>query len=242
MIKINKITQDELNTISQIERDCKKLHIFTPPKVTLTLGVFNKTGEQVIEQTQLSKTWNRNAYNYLCGHLMGINMNCAGTTFGAGLMPLKSYAGTTRQGNFHSRIAYGNQDGALATTASVTYMGIVVGTGTAAESFEGYVLTTPITHGTSAGTLKHVAQTAATVAYVSATKTFTATHRRSFDDDGGGDITVNEVAWYLRLNYDGSGNSVDYFMVSRDLLAAPVAVANTQRLTVDYTFSITFPA
>jgi hypothetical protein len=242
LIRINEITQDELATLKRIDEDCHRMHTLAPPKVFLDLNVFNPDGEHVLEYKRLSKTWVRNAYNILATNLMGIASTTGGTTFGAGKMPCKDTGGTARHDadyNFRSFINSGGVSVSYYATAGTVTRGIIVGTGTGAESFEDYVIGTLVAHGTGSGQMSYQAQAAASGAYDAGTRVFTTVHRRSFDNSSGGTINVSETALYYTLCTVSGGFN---FLMSRDLLAAPVAVANGQRLTVDYTFTLTYPA
>jgi hypothetical protein len=241
LITINEITQDELSTLKRIDEDCHRMHTLAPPKVFLDLNVFNPDGEHVLEYKRLSKTWNRNAYNILAMNIMGCAGSTGGTTFGAGKMPCKDTAGTVRQDTYAIGGVYQTAASFYYNTGANANFGILVGTGTGAEDFEGYVIGTKINHGTGSGQLSYQAQAAPTSSYDAGTKVFTLVHRRSFDNGSGNTIAVSETSLVFFLYFAGSLGQA-YFTMSRDLLASAVNVTNGQRLTVDYTFTLTYPA
>jgi hypothetical protein len=247
LITINEITQDELDTLKRIDTNCHRMHTFAPPKVFIDLNVFNSDGEHVLEYKKLSKTWVRNAYNVLAMQTMGLPSNINGTTFEAGKLTCKSVSGSLYYSTKPSWIGNGgwgsNDVGGYGSTSGAgnTTMGIVVGTGNSAESFEDYKLGTLIAHGTGAGQLSYQAMGGATPTYNAGTKVFTAVHMRYIDNNSGNTITVKETGFIYGLAY-GDYPYRNYFLMSRDLLASPVDVATGQRLAVTYTFSITYPS
>jgi hypothetical protein len=248
LIRINEITQEELDILQCIDTDCLKMHVLVPPKVFLDLNVYNSNGQHILEYKRLSKTWVRNAYNVLTMQLMGLPANINGTSaYEAGKLMCKSTAGSLRGGT--AWIGNGGWESSGSTIGNLDIagdntLGIVVGTGDGAESFEGYALQTIIAHGTGAGQLSYQAMANAVPSYNAGTKVFTAVHRRSFVNNSGNTITVKETGFIYGLAYTASGSfpTWDKFLMSRDLLASPVNVTNGATLTVDYTFTLTYPA
>jgi len=183
-------------------------------------------GELVLDYDMRSKSWVRNAHNILLVTYASIDL---GTTYEAGATYIKrSDAGLLWcDGNIPN-----NPVGLI---GNANY-GIVVGTGTSAESFEGYNLATPVSHGTTSGKLSYAAQNATILSYDAGTKTWTATFVRIFNNNSGGSITITETAMFYLQSTDR------YFMFCRDLLGSSVEVADTAQLTVTYTMTYTFPA
>ena len=124
--------------------------------------------------------------------------------------------------------------------AAITLYGILVGSGTSAESFEDYVLQTLIAEGTGAGQLNYVATDVPTKSYVAGTKTWTITWIRYMNNNSGGDVSVNEVALVTRGEIAGLSNV--RWAMSRDKLGATVTIPNTGQLKVTYSLSLTFPS
>ena len=115
-----------------------------------------------------------------------------------------------------------------AGTTTSTY-GILVGTGTSAESINDTALQTQVAHGASAGQLQYGAMTYAAPSTTATTTTFRCT--RVFTNASGGTVTVQEIGLVSREQ----SNS---FLLIRDLTGA-VAVNNGQQLTVNYDFTTT---
>ena len=236
---INEITDRELQLLKELDADCRALHLMPPVKAFLTLETFNPDGSKDTDYRRLSRTWTRNAYNYLCMAVMGIPLSAGGASFGAGKIPMKDTGGTTRTSATEILYPHGDLPAAFIGTAGLVTKGIIVGIGTGAEDFEGYALGTPVAHGTGSGQLSYGAQSNAIVTYDAGTKVLTAVHSRYMDNNSGGTISVAETAWYFQLS--ASGNPY-YFMLTRDLLGSAVDMLATQRLTVSYTMTMTFPA
>lgn len=107
--------------------------------------------------------------------------------------------------------------------------GIIVGTGAVAVDIDDYVLGTPIAHGVAPTQLQYGAVAFGAPASDATTSQFTIT--RDFANGSGGDITVNEIAVYVK----GKENTTDrYFMTIRDIIGGGILVPNGQTLTVNY--------
>ena len=176
-----------------------------------------------------SRTWTRNYWNALFASVCGIPLVV--TNFGAGYISMKQVS---------SAVA-----AALANTINLDPLspvnnatrGIIPGRGAGAESFEGYTLTTPITHGAGANQLGFRAQAATGQNYNAGTKLFTATLQRLFDNTSGNTIAITETAIIVYPPSMGL-----YFVTCRDLLAVSVDVLNNGVLTITYIITLTFPA
>lgn len=117
--------------------------------------------------------------------------------------------------------------------ATVTTHGIRAGTGTAAVTINDYALQTPIAEGSGAGQLSHGVTAISAQATVGSSREFTVA--RSFTNNSGASITVNEVALYVR--FIDTLNASYYAMIERSLLT--FTVANGASATVTYTISVT---
>ena len=167
----------------------------------------------------LSHSWTRNAqmlWNRLADPADEI------TNFGEGYFTVKSTSG-------YAGSVYRNECNWTGTVNNHTY-GIVIGTGTDAESYEGYALATQIETGTGAGQMEYQAMANATNEWDS--DEITTTHSRYFNNNSGGAITVNEVGVYATAGGMGT------YMLCRDKLASGVEVPDTGQLYV--TYAVTF--
>jgi hypothetical protein len=207
----------------------------------LELKVTAPNGRVTHHHRQRSHSWVRNGYNVLTCIMMAINYN--DSVYGPGYLNLKAINGTIQKRA--GAIIYGYNDpdwespgcGYMAAAGNLNN-GIVVGSGTAAESFEDYSLQTQIAHGTGVGQLSYAQCEAPVKSYDAGTKTYSCTWTRYLNNNSGGDVTVNEVGLIMscNTNYGYRG------MVSRDKLASSVVVASAGQLKVSYTFSVVFPA
>ncbi len=114
--------------------------------------------------------------------------------------------------------------------------GLVVGTGTNAESQEDTKLQTLIVHGVGSGQLDYQAHSWATSTIVGANVDLILS--RNFYNGSGGTITINEVGIYGRACYYywSSVWYYFYFCTLRDKLDTPVTVNDTDSTTIQYTF------
>jgi len=207
----------------QLERLNHELKIMPPPKVSIalksTLG-----GEVISEYTGRSHTYNRNFWNI--NFCVRTTFNSSGAPFGAGYL-------TRKQTNGSIQVITGvSLTSNLVGSLGVDNVGIVVGTSNTAESFDGFVLGALISNGTSSGKFSYSAQSATTAVYTPGTLTWEATLIRIFNNNSGGLITVAEAGIV-----DGSA----FCLITRDLIAPSVPVANGGQLTVTYMISQVFP-
>jgi len=205
----------------------------------LELEVRNKDGKLIQGHKQRSHSWVRNAFNLMFTQLAA---RAAGdSTFGAGLLSARGTDGTVRWGAAIEIEAFGvdHPDFGYRAPAAVTTKGILVGSGTAAESFEDFRLQTPIAEGAGAGQLNHVASEPSSITWDSVGRVFRNAFARFFNNNSGGSITVNEVGLVGRLTLGGFHINA---LVSRDVLPTTVTVPNTGQLRVTYTISLTYPA
>lgn len=205
----------------------------------LTLEVFDKNGKRTSYRRQRSHSWTRNAYNHMFCQLAAKQATDAGL-FEAGKLSIKDIGASIRATNIIEikDAACDSVDAGYRGVASTDTHGIVVGTGTGAESFEDYVLGTLIASGNGAGELAYGEQEAHDVSYVSGTKTLSTDLVRYFNNNSGGSITVNEIGLIAEMFIDGATSR--YMMSARDKLGTGVEVADTGQLKVTYTISLVF--
>jgi len=234
MVDVKEKEYEELKKLGQ------KLHI-PIPEAFWELEVTDKDGKVIQKHKQRSHSWTRNAYNNLASQLMVIDGN--DTAFGAGKINIKDTAGSLKYENsgIDSTYVYTTGDvespgsgyGFMEDAGEIAH-GIVIGSGTNAESFEDYALQAQISNATMA----HSISSAPVKSYDAQTKVYQVQHIRYFNNNSGGDVAVNEVALYTYSYFKGAGS----WCVSRDKLASTVTVPNTGQLKVTYTIQLTYPA
>ena len=219
----------------ELKKLAQKLHV-PIPEAFLELEVRDKDGNVIQRYRQRSHSWTRNAYNCMFSQLAGKAYD--DSTFGPGKLSYKETGGSIRYTSYcggSDQPVDGIAQGYRAPAGYDT-RGIMVGSGTNAESFEDYSLQTKIANGTGAGQLVYVESEPHSKTYADTTMKNTLV--RYFNNNSGGDISVNEVAlvWHIL-----GGQSFD-FLFSRDKLASTVTVPNTGQLKVTYTIQLTYPA
>lgn len=211
------------------------------PEAFWELEVTDKDGRVIQRHRQRSHSWTRNAYNHMFSNLAAKDAD--DTTFGAGLLSVKYLDGTVYGWDYPFTYGQYSVDGTgyygMRAAAGEDGRGIVVGSGTAAESFEDYALQTQIANGTGAGQLSYIASEEHSVSYDAPSMVFQNQLVRYFNNNSGGDIDVNEVGLYCKIQQPGSARCHCY---SRDKLAATVTVPDTGQLKVTYTVQLTYPA
>ena len=231
--------QHEEARYNELRRLGRELHI-PIPEAFWELEVRDKHGKVIQSLRQRSHSWVRNAYNQLFCQLAAKDAN--DTTFGPGKLSGKQTNGTVRgvaypfgygESNSVDGTGYG-----LRAPAGIDTKGIVVGSGTNAESLEDYALQTQIANGTGAGQLSYIASEPHSITYDAGTKVLKDTLIRFFNNNSGGGVNVNEVGIVAYLQGQFNQN----YMMSRDKLAATVTVPNTGQMKVTYTVQLTYPA
>jgi len=113
--------------------------------------------------------------------------------------------------------------------AGMDSYGLVVGSGTTSVSLDDYNLASKIPHGTGSGQLSY----GDTSKYDYSEGTM-VDHgvQRSFDNNSGADITVNEIGLIATINIGGQNINV---LIMRDVISA-TTIPNGGRLTVKYWF------
>jgi hypothetical protein len=119
-------------------------------------------------------------------------------------------------------------------SASSEY-GLVVGSGTASNTVGTYALQSLISHGTGSGQLSYGSHTFEDLVVSDSTIYFRII--RTFTNNSGASITVNEIGLYAKVQ--DSGGTARIFCIARDVLSTGVTVDNGKTLTVRYILSVT---
>lgn len=229
---------NEEKEYEQLRKLGQKLHVPIPEtkwKLEVLLG-----GKIVQIYEARSHSWVRNAYNLLFCQLACKAPSPA--NYGSGELGIKDTGATVRGAALSAssvKMGY-NPDtpglyGYLAQATKINH-GIVVGSGVNAEDFEDFALQTPITEGVGAGQLNSIASENHSISY--AALALKDEQARYFNNNSGGDVTVNEVA----LITNGHINTDHPWLFARDHLASPVVIPDTGQLKVTYTISLTYPS
>ncbi|MBA7537318.1 hypothetical protein ES705_29585 [subsurface metagenome] len=229
----------------RLMRLAQELHI-PIPEAFIELEVFDKDGKLLQRHKQRSHSWTRNTYNVLFSYLTAKDLD--DVTFEAGKLSIKNTAGVVKSGGGLGIIDSG-QTGDN-TPSIIGYLsgggndnfGILVGSGTNAESFEDYALQTPIAEGAAGGELNHVQADAHVITWTGGTLTLKDELLRYYNNNSGGDVNVNEVALVFNGVEPGLMALNKYCLQSRDKLASTVTVPDTGQLKVTYTIQLVYPA
>ena len=232
-LDISDIEKVKFEKYARLQKVSQALQLPTPLAV-LEIRVKNPNQAER-GQLKISDSWVRNQY---CRQQQCMALaNFIGTTFGNTYYVLKTTGGSV-SGTYDALHFGGSPEtiyGYYAAASDIT-TGIVVGTGTTAESLDSYVLTTPIANGTVSGKLSY---NACGVTKTWSSPTWTAAWVRIINNNSGGTITVNECALYAQLNWQVPNGGL--FMMNRDKLSSGEAILDAGQLTVTYNIVITFP-
>jgi len=117
--------------------------------------------------------------------------------------------------------------------------GILVGSGTNAESFEDFELQTPLAEGTGAGQISHVTSELHSISYAALVLKDELIRYFNNNSEPAGDRNINEVALVTWGRVD---NTSVFWIQSRDKLASTVTVPVTGQLKVTYTIQLAYPS
>jgi len=213
------------------------------PQAFLEMEVTMPDGRVVHHHRQRSHSWVRNAYNILFSGLAEVNLNAIGAAFGAGSLWVKDTSGVLLSGAFAAgpqvNVSIALAGKGYISGAGLVLMGIDVGSGANVESFEDFVLQTPITNGSGAGQLDYAASLAWVVAYDGPSKTMSATFVRFMNNNSVGNVLVNEVVLVANMY---ANNALQNLATSRDHLGATITIPATGQLKVTYVISLVYPA
>jgi len=213
-----------------------RLHV---PHMAMYLDIEVKMpdGKIVEHRHQRSKSFVRNAYNLFFHTIAGYPMSDG--TWGDGYVNMKNTGGSLSSGSYRG-FCFGvdsNGQGFL-SPGSANDFGIVVGTGTGAESFDSYALGTKIAVGNGAGQLYTLKSEDPVDSYASLTMKRTLV--RYFNNNSGATISLGEIGLIGRVIT--GGDSSMYALFSRDLITPVVDILDKAQLKVTYTISLVYPS
>jgi len=186
----------------------KNVHLYYSAQVSDNGRILSDTGR--VEAHSFTKQFSQLLYNV---RIFGLSRFTP--------TPVLDITNTSRSVFTHMRNAFRTDAG-----TGVVTQGIVVGTGTTAESIDDVVLATPIAHGTGSGQLQYGTMTFGAPATDATTTTMRFT--RVFTNGSAGVVTVKEIGLYGR----DTTASISYLLI-RDL-TSDQNIGVGQQLTVNY--------
>lgn len=184
----------------------------------LEIEVFDKNGNSRYKEMQKVNSWTKQAaqiFEFMFKH-----------TDGSGI---KDTSGVNKSFDIS-----GSQSLPLDLTKGDNDQGILVGTGATAADRDDFILETRIDNGSSTGQLDYGTM----VAYQGALGTstgFTVLVERTFTNNSGASITINEVGTACEWDTNtGGGVTLLTFLLVRDVLATGVVVLDTEAVVVRY--------
>jgi hypothetical protein len=201
----------------------------------LTRKIIAPDGSILKSVTDRAHSWCRCAFNILLSNLGSVNID--DTSFGAGYLSIREPDGDIF---YHNRTV---TTYSYSAPAGDTSYGIVVGTSNAGYSFDDYKLWNQISHGISSGSLCYW-DTVRTSSFIDSNSKYRSIISRYFNNNSGGDVTVNEVGLVAAIYYS-SGSS--YYssvraLMSRDVLETSDVLQNAFKYYVEYTMITSYPS
>lgn len=227
--------QEEEQEIKELQDECRRLHIPLAPIVRFEMKTRSLEGEEIVYRDR-SHSWTRNQFNFFTCMFFGIPQGffytVVGGVYGDGGLVTKRgdgvLQGTTDTDTMVAKFPEDFYYGLVNTDTN----GILIGTGTAAESFDDYSLT-QIEHNADglAGTMMHGAQTYLQ-SWDAVNKCPITTFERVFANISASTITVGEV---------GLSGDHYYTLCSREKVDPAIDVVSPGELTVTYTIAMPYP-
>ena len=131
-------------------------------------------------------------------------------------------------------VKYFGDNWKFTASADEYFIGIVIGTGSAAVTIDDYKLDSQIINGTGPGQMRHLVSTPGWPSVAGSNCDFLTS--RTFLNNSGGSVMVRESGIYCRVK---GPTYYGYACIVRDVLATPQAVPDGGSITVDYTLRIT---
>lgn len=202
-------------------------------KGELELITWSREGDKICRRRQPMRSFVRQFIDILAMGAGNVNTNIQDITDTTRLCIATSNAGTLNimaPGGGHP---FWCMDNIVPTDMQTEDVGIVIGTGDTAPTADDYALETKIAHGQAATEMVYGGMEAEPIVVSAPSASFIL--RRYFNNKSGGGITVKEVGLYCSIKLA----TTHPCCIARDVLGAPVAVADTELLRVQYTISVT---
>ncbi|MEQ4488788.1 MAG: hypothetical protein AAC990_00245 [Dehalococcoides mccartyi] len=219
-----------------LKKSSLQLHV---PHMAMYLGLEVKTadGEITEYRHQRSKSFVRNAYNLFFHTIAGYPMSDA--TWGDGYVNMKTTGGSLSSGPYRAFCFSTDSNGqGFLSPGSANDFGIIVGSGSDAESFESYALSSKIGVGNGSGQLYTLKSEDPVDSYTDHTQKRTLV--RYFNNNSGATISLGEVGLVGRVIT--GGDTAIYALFSRDLITPPIDILDKAQLKVTYTISLVYPS
>jgi len=194
------------------------------------IEVVSPGGDVIQSESFHSQSWLRNYVNLLCNFVLSIRLNDSLVSWGDSFVNLRQFDGTIINVDTAQHMS-------TAAAVGIDDSGIVVGSGTTAETLDDYTLATPIVHGRAAGEVYFYAGENSADweiwSWNGTSKRFSTVIWRYFLNDSGGDITIAEtgVASSVGVNQK--------ILVVRDVLNSTFTVPDLYVLRTKYTVEST---
>lgn len=236
----------EIWRAERLARKTRKLHLAPPPICVFEYKV------QDIETDKLIKKYRQSTHSYTRNYLNFLATNvlfCAppGTTYEDGSLKNKQVSGTMYPATSVKAYVLQNPWTESGHVESVNFgifgntgdanRGIVIGTSSTAESLNDFALGAKIANGTAAGQFNYQLTVKDDPIFNAPSKKWSRDWTRSFHNNSGGSITVNEIGVQTTFGFE-SGTPASYITcILRDVLSSGIVVGAGQKLTITYRFS-----
>jgi hypothetical protein len=194
------------------------------PFLTLSIKTYDQDGAESSSQSVRSRTFNRNFWNLIFASISSYPHVVQG------FLSIKNTDGVAISNlTLPMRLLFSGGYG--------QYTGIVVGTGSAPEDFNGIALDQVVPYGFNAYELNYYEHRPTITEYVPEDSMWTITISRMFSNNQSLGLIIKEVGLYMP--FEGTTETA---MIVRDVLANPVAIAGSGTFIVSYIFQLTYPA
>ena len=212
---------------------------FKMPGLMVGAKVYRPDGSLVYQLREEGHSWTRNGWNFMLACMSAVTGD-GGSDFGAGHMSSMRDSGQidSHMGRSTGTAVMAPSTSGLVPSNTDDGFGILVGSGDADFSVEDYILANKVSHGTGAGQMEYRAELAPQKNYDTIAKKWAVTHSREFLNSSGAPILIKEMGLGFRGTFFGT--AATEYLLARDVLSAPVEVANEQLLVMSYEIIMDF--
>ena len=187
-----------------------------------------------------AKSWVRNAYNFLTRQALSAPQT---GSYGAGTLRLRAVDGTLSYDAGSAKLEWHAPTSSLGygyrANIGVTNHGIIIGSSSAAWSFNHYTLQSLIPDGSGAGQIHYNQMTSYAVSHSVLTQK--ATLERYFNNNSGGSITLGEVGLVASIEAPWGYTAIRKCLFSREVVSPAETFLDKAQLKVTYEITLAYP-
>ncbi len=220
-MEIKRYGWDELERARQIQKEAVKLHLPCPPVAWWDAKITDAYGKLKEHIQGKCNSYVRNGLNLIAPHGMFLNAEVRSTSvFADGTISFKNTSGTFNGTNQYWYGLY-------------LPVNLYLGTSDTAVTLDDINLGATVTTGWTIGSTYQITSFASSKLLNKLTRAYT--------NATGGSVSLKESGIIVAIApVLSSSNTLNPVLVIRDVFAAPIAVANTEKITFEYNFELLY--